>query len=510
VFFGRNDSGKSNILRALNLFFNGETNASQSFAFKRDLCSARSEEAGSKQDARKFVSVKVTFNTPKEYQKSLGPKAYVKKTWSISTGASYNFDSSIHDETKQQYLTRFLNRIHYHYIPAIKDRSIFEKLLGEVYAVLSKDERFVGSLDAFAAEVRSKTTSLTGNIKDIIGLISVIAPPVDLMDLFKSLDFETRSEIDQDDYSLTLQRGDGLQVMHIPTIMKFIADESPDPYHIWGFEEPENSLELVNAITEAQYFRKLASNTRIQIFMTSHSPAFFNIEDVGSDRFFVSRKINKPLNLPTSKIFKIEGMDSPSELMGETPHLAVISTYLRDADNKIAQIERDQSLLINQINSLRTPIVFVEGDSDAKIIEKAWRIFTKKKPGFAIISCSGTSKMHSLAANGPAFAAVAPDRLIFCLVDNDKSGRELYRNGRLDAGGDWVRHNSNGTYWCRLKPTDEFKANMKELKISEASWPFVLESSFSWRLREEAATAGLYALRKHHKIIFTFLSSFVA
>ncbi|WP_350147742.1 AAA family ATPase [Pyruvatibacter sp.] len=26
IFFGRNDSGKSNVVRALNLFFNGETN----------------------------------------------------------------------------------------------------------------------------------------------------------------------------------------------------------------------------------------------------------------------------------------------------------------------------------------------------------------------------------------------------------------------------------------------------------------------------------------------------
>lgn len=36
IFVGKNDSGKSNILRALNLFFNGYTNPGTEFSFDED------------------------------------------------------------------------------------------------------------------------------------------------------------------------------------------------------------------------------------------------------------------------------------------------------------------------------------------------------------------------------------------------------------------------------------------------------------------------------------------
>ena len=36
IFVGLNDAGKSNVLKALNLFFTGETDYGQKFSFKRD------------------------------------------------------------------------------------------------------------------------------------------------------------------------------------------------------------------------------------------------------------------------------------------------------------------------------------------------------------------------------------------------------------------------------------------------------------------------------------------
>jgi predicted ATP-dependent endonuclease of OLD family len=493
IFFGRNDSGKSNILRALNLFFNGETNPGQQFMFARDLCTARDVEASKKADARRFVSVKITFNTPKEFQPSLGNPLFVRRTWSISTGTEYNFESSIHESRKLQYLTRFLNRIKYHYIPAIKDRKIFEKLLGQVYEVLSIDTEFISSLDGFTEEIRKRTKTLSGSIKETVGLTSVIAPPVDLLDLFRSLDFETRTELENNDYSLTLQRGDGVQVLHIPTILKFISDESKEPYHIWGFEEPENSLELVNAIMLSDYFEKQSSSQRIQIFMTSHSPAFFNNESINIQRYYVSKGIHAPLERPTSKVMKIESLDTPSELMGETPHLALISSYLKKAQDNIRTLEADRDKILGEMKESRKPLIFVEGDSDAMILSRAWQAFVKNKKKIKFVPCEGTSKMESLSKDGPAFTEASSKRLLFCIVDNDKSGREIYKNSKLKPGNKWVKHNSNGTYWCRLQPTDEFVKIMQELSIEDSYWPFVLESAFSSSLKEEAKASKAYS-----------------
>ena len=76
VLFGRNDSGKSNFLRALNLFFNNkiENNDSEfqeQFDFRLNLSDAR------KKADKKFVWIKVTFNVPEKYRGSLGQKAIV-------------------------------------------------------------------------------------------------------------------------------------------------------------------------------------------------------------------------------------------------------------------------------------------------------------------------------------------------------------------------------------------------------------------------------------------------
>jgi predicted ATP-dependent endonuclease of OLD family len=66
IFVGRNDCGKSNILRALNLFFNGETNPGVEFAFEEDynfFAPARARKA-------KEVVVRLEIALPETYQRS--------------------------------------------------------------------------------------------------------------------------------------------------------------------------------------------------------------------------------------------------------------------------------------------------------------------------------------------------------------------------------------------------------------------------------------------------------
>ena len=284
---------------------------------------------------RKFVYVKLWIATPTSWQASLGEEFWVKKQWSTTRESGPHFDSSIGERRLQQYLTRFLSRVRFHYVPAIKDRRIFEHLLGEIYKVIASHEAFPESLSDFTTALRERTGDLTAGLLNELGVNSVISPPDDLTDLFRSLDFETSIE-QGDSYSLTLQRGDGIQVRHIPAILAFLTDRSPEDYHIWGFEEPENSLELANAIEEARLFCQYGEAANKQIFITSHSPAFFALNDPKVARFFVSRSEQHDGRL-ASKLQTISSDDenAPGELMGETPHLPVISSYLREAHARI-------------------------------------------------------------------------------------------------------------------------------------------------------------------------------
>ena len=93
VLFGRNDSGKSNFLRALNLFFNDCTNPGKYFDFGLDFNHSRLHECTEGSDTRKFVYIKVFFDTPDNWVRSLGDSFWVKKTWSVSRGDEYIFDS---------------------------------------------------------------------------------------------------------------------------------------------------------------------------------------------------------------------------------------------------------------------------------------------------------------------------------------------------------------------------------------------------------------------------------
>ncbi|EPK5522620.1 TPA: ATP-dependent endonuclease [Klebsiella pneumoniae] len=438
IIFGRNDAGKSNVLRALNLFFRNETNPNQAFRFERDFSHARRSEATPENDIRKFVYVKIWFTTPINWRASLGDSFWVKKQWSITNQEEPKFYSSITQPNLQQYLTRFLNKIQFHYIPAIKDRKIFEGLQAEIYKVISEHAEFSGSLTNFTEALRNRTQELTQGLLTSLKINSSVSTPRDLTDLFKSLDFEVTSE-EGDSYSLTLQRGDGIQVRHIPQILSFLSDNSSKEYHIWGFEEPENSLELANAIEEAKVFLELGKAKNKQIFLTSHSPAFFSLKDDGVSKYFVSKTHQHMgrLNSVVKELSK-DSTQLPSELMGETPHLPVISSYLEQAHAEIEKSKELSASLEQKLLQHNASIVFVEGATDAAVFAKAWELFVGGEMPFTFESGGGTTKMEALARNGKIIRTLAPGRAVFALVDNDKEGRELYKNKKLGDGAVWI------------------------------------------------------------------------
>lgn len=493
IVFGRNDSGKSNVLRALNLFFNAQTNPGKVFDFAMDLCQARRVEAGSKKDARKFVYIKLTFNSPSGWTKSLGSTFYVKKIWSLQKQVEPGIETSIKEQGKKQYLTRFLNKIKFHYVPAIKDRRIFEELLRNVYRVVADNGELTNSLLPFSNAVKTATGSLSSSVRTALNISSIISPPTDLTDLFKSLDFEIADETG-DKYSLTLQRGDGIQVRHIPEILSFLSKNLSEDYHVWGFEEPENSLELINVIQESKAFLHYSSEPNIQVFLTSHSPAFFNLEHATVSRFFTKRELYEETKREVTRIVKITSDYSPHELMGELPHLSVFSSYLAQAEKTVQEYQASIAFLRKEIEASKVPTLFVEGASDAIVFKKAWEM----KYGHMdinIISCGGTDNMLALSKPGQVLTSISKSDYVFALVDNDAAGREIYKNKRLKPeGGNWLKDSRNGVYWCRLAVHDEFKAAMSYFDIPEKAWPLTLENSYSIETIQSAIDAGVYGI----------------
>ncbi len=328
IISGANDSGKSNILRALNLFFNGQTNLNEFFNFERDFY--RKENPDELDIKEELVTVKIWFLNERNLNKNQNQpeKAYlpsdfwVSKKWKKTSqysssdtrssielefekekGALFqNFlaDSSTSNKKLrshfyaglQKQLTDFLSSIQFHYVPAIKDKGYFSHLFGELQQTLwkTKTSKVEEKKVDFENAIQKETDSLMLEFKNSItgdnataSFTPVFQLPEDLINLFRALVVQTGN------VDLTL-RGDGLQAKLIPEILNFIAIKElsftsrsiksgykAKKHFIWGFEEPENSYEYRNAQILANKFQNEFFKNA-QIFISTHSFNFLALE----------------------------------------------------------------------------------------------------------------------------------------------------------------------------------------------------------------------------------------
>lgn len=280
VVFGRNDSGKSNFLRALNLFFNEETDLHTELNFDIDLADGRrtlAREAKGKQ----FIWIKITFTVPSNYQKQLGKEISVKRQWNRDGEINQSESPKLKTKGQISRLSRFLNDIDFTYIPAIKDLEVYADLVERMYASAAESSEIVAATRQFISSVGQQSDALTSDLEDLLGAKTILSAPTDMSSLFRNLDFA----LGEDAHSLFKQKGDGIKARHIPEILRFINErDTRKKFYIWGIEEPENSLDLSAAGNEAARFNKIATSSSTQIFVTSHSPAFYLVDDENQTR----------------------------------------------------------------------------------------------------------------------------------------------------------------------------------------------------------------------------------
>ncbi len=276
TFVGHNDAGKSNILRALNLFFNGKTDPDVAFNFERDYC--KFANIGAKQAPE--IAITLTIFPPDTYG---GAKEITwKKVWRVNGLHLERCNRGFTDKTKipsRSKINNWLDKIKFKYIPAIKDKDYFKSLMGELYQVLSdtlENELQKASKD-FTKGINKNINPVLKNILDKLQIDSSIDLPDDLINVFQSLVFKSK------DKGVALeQRGDGIKVRHIPIVLSFLANQdnalkiggSPSYTHIWGYEEPENNLEIIRAIELGNDFIYYSKKSK---FSCLRIPLFFII-----------------------------------------------------------------------------------------------------------------------------------------------------------------------------------------------------------------------------------------
>ncbi|MCU0466957.1 MAG: ATP-binding protein [Arcicella sp.] len=421
LFVGFNDVGKSNILKALNLFFNDETDYEKKFNFEVDYCKYSPARVNKAQE----IIIEVIFNAPANYKDS---KDIVwKKVWRRA-GLYKDDERKFVDGTPfppKSKLYSWLENNRFSYIPAIRDTVFFQELLATLHDSLAEtieiELRSAG--DEFIDKIKNNTKGMIQEIDRRLKITSQIKLPTNLQSLFRTLDFSTT----EGHFQVSLaNRGDGIKTRHIPVILKFISDQlninrrkgSPNVNMIWGYEEPENNLEMIATFNLAKEFFDYSHE--IQILITTHSPGFYTLKEdypQAINLFKVVKESNKE-----AEVKKLDGYRALNEDMGVMP---IIAPYVKERIAEINQLKINITNYESQLSKYNKNVIFVEGDDEV-------RVFTK------IISDLGRADTILVSKDGLGCSGVKSQVMAWAWVsgvinfkafgvfDNDKSGKEEY------------------------------------------------------------------------------------
>lgn len=465
LFTGKNDVGKSNVLKALNLFFNNQVEMGKPFTFTGNFNLSRLEQV--KKDSvkgKQFISITITFNRGNYYEKTLPSYFSITKKWYRNDVLPSEVKDDIERRMKQEGMTyaadrskmslsKFLHRINYFYVPAIKDEGIFAEMLVKLRATiynekLANDKSLLPLLNSASKKVAMAANDLNKEFYDVTHIETKIIPPETVDELYKSLEIVTEREGEKISIH---DRGDGIRVRYIPSILNYIAKNSKNAFCIWGYEEPENSLEYNLAVRMAEDFVEYAKNS--QIIVTTHSPAFIGLgerDSVGVYRCFMENSNTNVLDIVSA-----EGIDSLAEELGYYKlQQAQYKQYVEKiAENELLRKEKER--LSSELRDVTIPVLMTEGKTDVAILTTAWEKLYSKECPFVIKSCNAYPEDCKESAAGCSVLADTlrtwkydAKSLLIGLFDYDEEGIKSFE---LDANFDTIeegikRHRNNRSY----------------------------------------------------------------
>lgn len=489
IFVGMNDAGKSNILKALNLFFNDKVDSDIPFNYTRDfsyLFPPKSKEA-------KKITISIQFSIPESFRDG-GVYVWTKEWNKDGKIADEILDSDGKPPTSRSRIPAALQRIKYRYVPAVKSPDYYKALLANMYASVSAslNSDLSEAIDTFSYALEGYTQAITLDVSKRLKLSSHLTIPTDLQEIFKSLIFRTNRSLDGITVPLTA-RGDGIQARHIPIILKYIAAEDQKSRNqgstkvttIWGFEEPENGLELSNAFALAEEFIEYAQD--LQIFVTTHSPAFYMKKaESGVKVFYVEKIADKS---DETNIVAEKSRAKIADAMGLMP---LVAPFIAEQAKKLetAQEIYNRNLLTD------IPTIMVEGETDVDYLKLAihhlspslQQLLDDQK--LRIIYKSDGAGTTQLCDWALAWIYSSFRSKLYILLDNDEAGI-LARNEIVNGEAYKTRHDSIAMKVSIIKPSE----NIIQLYGKKIKPQFEIEHLCSPEVWEGWKTSGLVSVR---------------
>lgn len=362
VFVGLNNSGKSNILRALNLFFNGEIEPGYKFLLERD------GNFPEKKRKKKEVKITVTFDTRElkklpQFKKTIhniDDDYKITKLWGYQEPQEGVIITSRKDQLDKAQL--FLKFIRFRYLVAHRDpakiileseKRIRKELLRRFNSRIKKSKASPGSVESILKILGDASKSLIDPIALPIKELSPeiydlkLLTPQTFEDLVVSLGYAVQLK-NKKVISEELQ-GSGFQ-SHLMFRVLYFADTAYSldfgwkGVTVWAIEEPESFLHKNLEIELGKFFNEVCKKSRIQIFCTTHSDVFPQY---------------------SAKPYLIQFNDSNySQLTHDENRKIISASSMAGITSFVHALHLQQAL----------PLILVEGQTDKKIINKVLQL----------------------------------------------------------------------------------------------------------------------------------------
>jgi|WetSurMetagenome_2_1015567.scaffolds.fasta_scaffold02803_10 predicted ATPase len=428
VFSGINNSGKSNVLKALNLFFNSESSSGQEYDFEKDYNLAFTGQAGGKRE------IKITLFFSNQGEAALKKPFSISRSFGYGYIGGYEYASSDNDFNKKlinkdgnviRQFTTFLNKVIFLYIPAVRDKNFVQRLFLHFEKLIEYDsgKDFGDKISELSAILKEKSEDISVDFEKFIELPTRAALSSKITDILGTVEINvktgmkirrrTKGVVNTEEAEINLfSSGDGILMSYLAYFLAHLSKRISNKMFIWGFEEPENSLEYskVQKLSEEFYgsFRKNA-----QIFITTHSPAFINLKNKSGINFYRayieetdSKRTSKIKTLNEIKerqqsLFKSKEVDN-DEYKKLSEELNFVE-YAKEIELAVLKIQQEEeNLLKTQLEFQRKteellhvlPLkIFICEDEDIRVIQLWKHLFELFDINdISILSSEGSTK----------------------------------------------------------------------------------------------------------------------
>ncbi|MDE2489363.1 MAG: AAA family ATPase [Elusimicrobia bacterium] len=363
-FIGANNAGKSNILRAMNLFFNGEVEPGMKFEGKRDIC---------KNSARRVAVISITFQFDAAKDKQFLP--YVKnlpefsdKTVPVTLECTQNgtLRYSIKDAKGRllgagqqvKILDPLLAYIHCIYIPAIKDyrtiinTEMMRRIISATFQGWGRGINLSTALgkhkSEFARVIKALQNILDGSGKYVSEIVTSAVPrirkfdfalPEEFEEFLGRMNFQITEEGLKERISLDGE-GSGIQSFTIYSMLRLLYELRPRNTYkksrfMWLIEEPET---FMHHDLQRKTFEKLNEYAADgHIYVTTHSSVFLD-----KTRFNNSYHVTTN---PETKISRIT-VDNARDVIAGSLGVSINDFMMFNRFNVLVEGETDRELLV--------------------------------------------------------------------------------------------------------------------------------------------------------------------